>query len=197
MNTWLTLLAYQLTWFTAVIGAAHGWWWPGVAAAAVFLVWRLVVSRRRKMELRLVLVALALGLVLENLWVGVGLLTYRAAGPWPGAPAWILALWCAFALSLVPWFGRLHRHPWLAALLGAAAAPIAYAGAARGFDVVRFVEPSWQGLLGVAAGWALSVPLLVALAGCDPRAKSSLGNRMAWLCRVGSFPPDWKRSVPR
>ena len=138
MTFWLTLLAYQATWFAAVIGAGHGLWWPGVAAAGLFALWRLSVSPHRALEARLVVVALALGLLLENLWVRTGLLDYAVAWPWAGSPAWILALWWAFALSIVPLLGYLHRRLLLAAVFGAIGGPLAYLGAARGWDVVQF-----------------------------------------------------------
>ena len=114
MNTLAILLAYQATWFVAVIGAGRGSWWPGVLAAALFALWRLAVSPARALELRLLLAALGIGLLLESVWVGSGLLDY-AAWPWAGPPAWILALWCAFALVVVPLLGYLHRRLWLAA----------------------------------------------------------------------------------
>ncbi|MFN3310475.1 MAG: DUF2878 family protein [Thermomonas sp.] len=170
MSFWLTLLAYQATWFAAVIGAGHGLWWPGVAAAALFAAWRLAVSPRRALELRLVLVALALGLALETLWVRGGLLEYRATWPWLAAPGWILALWLAFALTLL---GYLQRHLGLAALLGAIGGPLAYWGAARGWGVARFPDPAWHGLLALAAGWALAMPLLSWLARRGLQAEST------------------------
>lgn len=164
MNNLAILLAYQATWFAAVIGAGHGLWWPGVLAAALFALWRLAVSPHRALELRLMLTALGIGLMLENLWVGSGLLDYAAAWPSAGSPAWILALWCAFALVVVPLLGYMHRRLWLAAVFGAIGGPLAYLGAARGWNVVQFSEPSWRGLLALAAGWALAMPLLAALA---------------------------------
>ena len=164
MTFWLTLLAYQANWFAAVIGAGHGLWWPGVAAAGLFALWRLSVSPHRALEARLVVVALALGLLLENLWVRTGLLDYAVAWPWAGSPAWILALWCAFALVVVPLLGYLHRRPWLAAALGAVGGPLAYLGAASGWDALRFSEPRWHTLLALGAGWALAMPALAALA---------------------------------
>ena len=164
MTFWLTLLGYQATWFAAVIGAGQGLWWPGAAAAGLFALWRLSVSPRRLLEARLVLVALAVGLVLENLWVRSGLLDYAAAWPWAGSPAWILALWWAFALAIVPLLGYLHRRLLLAALFGAIGGPLAYLGAARGWDVVQFASPQWHSLLALAAGWALAMPLLAWLA---------------------------------
>ncbi len=163
MNTLAILLAYQATWFVAVIGAGRGSWWPGVLAAALFALWRLAVSPARALELRLLLAALGIGLLLESVWVGSGLLDY-AAWPWAGPPAWILALWCAFALVVVPLLGYLHRRPWLAAVLGAVGGPLAYLGAASGWDALRFSEPRWHALLALGAGWALAMPALAALA---------------------------------
>lgn len=163
MNTLAILLAYQATWFVAVIGAGRGSWWPGVLAAALFALWRLAVSPARALELRLLLAALGIGLLLESLWVGSRLLDY-AAWPWAGPPAWILALWCAFALVVVPLLGYLHRRPWLAAALGAVGGPLAYLGAASGWDALRFSEPRWHALLALGAGWALAMPALAALA---------------------------------
>ena len=163
MNTLAILLAYQATWFVAVIGAGRGSWWPGVLAAALFALWRLAVSPARALELRLLLAALGIGLLLESVWVGSGLLDY-AAWPWAGPPAWILALWCAFALVVVPLLGYLHRRPWLATALGAVGGPLAYLGAASGWDALRFSEPRWHALLALGAGWALAMPALAALA---------------------------------
>ena len=132
-------------------------------AAALFALWRLAVSPARALELRLLLAALGIGLLLESLWVGSGLLDY-AAWPWAGPPAWILALWCAFALVVVPLLGYLHRRLWLAAALGAVGGPLAYLGAASGWDALRFSEPRWHALLALGAGWALAMPALAALA---------------------------------
>lgn len=164
MRFWLTLIAYEAVWFAAVIGAGHGQCWPGVLAMLAFAAWRLSASAHRRVEWRLLLVALLVGLLLENLWVRAGLLAYAA--PWPCAtsPAWLISLWLAFALTIVPLFGYLHARPLLAALLGACGGPLAYLGAARGWHAVVLPTPSWPSLLALAAGWAIALPLLTALA---------------------------------
>lgn len=164
MTFWITLVAYQLVWFVAVIGAGHGSGWPGVLAAALFAGWRLAVSHRRAVELRLALIALVLGLVLEAAWTGSGLVRYAAPWPLPAAPAWLIALWVVFALTIVPLFGYLHARPGLAALFGAVGGPLAYLGAARGWHAVVMNPPIWQALLALAAGWAIAMPLLTSLA---------------------------------
>lgn len=164
MNFWLTLVAYEAVWFAAVIGAGHGQWWPGVLGTLVFAAWRLAASAHRRVEAWLVAVALLLGLMLENLWVGSGLVHY--ATPWPSAasPAWLMSLWLAFALTIVPLFGYLHARPVLAAVFGAVGGPLAYLGAARGWHAVILPSPMWPTLLALAAGWATALPLLTVLA---------------------------------
>lgn len=164
MNFWLTLIAYEVVWFAAVIGAGHGRWWPGVFGTLVFAAWRLSVSAHRRVESRLIVVALVLGLILEGVWVRAGLVSYATPWPWVEAPAWLMALWLAFALTIVPLFGYLHARAMLAAVFGAVGGPLAYLGAARGWHAVLLPTPVWPTLLALAAGWAIALPLLTTLA---------------------------------
>jgi hypothetical protein len=163
MKFWLPLIAYEAVWLISVTGAGRGAWWPGTVAAGVFALWRLSVSRQRSIEVRLAVVALLLGAVLETLWVRLGLLQYAAAWPVPELPAWLMGLWLAFALTIVPLFGFLHDRPLLAAAVGTVGGPLAYWGAARGWHAVRFATPPWHGLLALALGWAVALPLLCVL----------------------------------
>jgi hypothetical protein len=161
---WITLCAYEGVWFAAVIGAGRGHVWPGVAAAASFAAWRLSSSQHPGIELRLIAVALLVGALLESTWVSCGLIRYSAAWPWRALPAWLMALWVAFALTILPLFGYLRARPWLAATLGAIGGPLAYLGAARGWHAVRLPTPAWPTLLALALGWGIALPLLTSLA---------------------------------
>ena len=164
MSFWITLAAYESVWFTAVIGAGHGLAWPGVAATLLFAAWRLAGSAQRATELKLVAVGLLLGFILETIWVRSGLISYAA--PWPTRthPAWLMALWAAFALTVVPLFGYLHTRLGLAAALGAVGGPLAYLGASRGWHAVLLPAPQWPSLLALAAGWGIALPSLTGLA---------------------------------
>lgn len=164
MSFWVTLIAYEVVWFATVFGAGRGSNWPGAIAAALFIAWRLMASTQRNVELRLAIVALLFGLLFEGLCVGTGLIRYAAAWPLAWAPLWLIALWVVFALTILPLFGYLHARPWLAALFGALGGPLAYLAAARGWHVVVFVDPAWRGLLAVAIGWGIAMPLLCTLA---------------------------------
>jgi hypothetical protein len=172
MMFWMTLAAYELVWLAAVFGAGHGLAWPGMVAAGLFALWRLALSRTRSIELRLVMVAVLLGLALEGTWVTAGLIVYSAPWPLASAPAWLMGLWVAFALTIVPLFGYLHERPALAAVLGALGGPLSYYGAARE-HALRLPAPLWRGLLALALGWAIAMPTLTSLAGRSLRGRAA------------------------
>jgi hypothetical protein len=167
MSVWLNLAGYQLVWFAAVIGAGNGMAWPGVIAMLVFAAWQLARSQQRRIDLQLVAVALLLGATIDGSLALSGWAIYAApapALPSGGAPIWILALWIAFALTLDQTLLFLQTRIGLAVLFGAIGAPLAYAGAARGWNAVTFAAPAWHALAAIALGWAVAMPLLAALA---------------------------------
>ena len=142
MANWANLLGYQAAWFATVWSAGRGMPWLGVLACAAFLALQLGVSRRRGDDARVLVAALACGLSIEAGLSLAGLLQHAATPPgWP-APAWIVALWGAFALTLnhsMAWFAR---HPWTAA---------AFAGVGADWGTVTFGRQ--KGAPGFLADW--------------------------------------------
>ncbi len=163
MAAWLNAVGYQLVWFAAVAGAGRQTPWWGVLAAAVFVAVQVAFSAQRRSDLRLLAVALALGVALDGTLAASGWLHYAAQRPGFQAPLWILAIWSAFALTLNHSLRLLQGRPAWASLLGAVGGPLAYLGAARGFGAVEFVAPA-AALIAVALAWALAMPLLSQLA---------------------------------
>lgn len=164
---WGNLLGYQASWFIAVIAAGHGLWWPGVLAALAFVAWQSALQPDRRRTFALLALALAVGAIIDGALARGGLLRYAAAVPSlpaDGAPLWILGLWLAFAVTLQRSLAFLQRKRWLAAAFGAIGAPLAYLGAAHGWQAVVFVAPPWQALVALAVAWALALPLLATVA---------------------------------
>lgn len=169
MSFWLSLIGYQAVWFAAVVGAGHGLEWPGVLGMLVYALVQLGWARNVRVDLALMAAGLVMGFLLDGALSRSGLAVYAAGWPNPAlAPAWILALWVSFALTFSQSLRYLQTRLWLAALLGLVGGPLAYLGAARGWQVVAFAEPAWRAVLALAVGWALATPAL------------------AWLARVGS-----------
>lgn len=165
MNFWISLIGYQLVWFATVIGAGHGLSWPGLAGLGLYAAWHLTRSLERQADIVLMATGVMLGLLLDGGLLHFGLAQYSP--DWPlatMAPAWILTLWAAFALTFTQSLRYLQTRPLAAALLGAIGGPLAYLGAARGWHVATFAEPIWLALLWLAIGWGLAMPLLALLA---------------------------------
>lgn len=165
MNFWLSLIGYQLVWFIAVIGAGRGLAWPGVLAMLAYALTQWVMARHWRIDLSLMAAAAIFGFLLDGALTRSGLARYAAG--WAHlalAPAWIVALWMAFALTFSQSLRYLQTRLGLAALLGFVGGPLAYLGAARGWQAVSFAEPMWRGMLVLGIGWALATPTLAWLA---------------------------------
>jgi len=162
MGLLTAFVVFQGAWFACVLGAAHGWPWAGAGAAAGAVALGIAFSARPAADIVLVAVAVVVGLVWDSAMLQLGWIAYVAPGPLPMlAPAWILALWALFAVTLREPLRALHGRPWLAALLGAVGGPLSYAAAAR-LGACRFADPVAP--VALAVGWAVMTPLLLALA---------------------------------
>lgn len=164
MKALANFVGYQLVWFLLVRGAARGNLELPLLAGALFLIWQISTATYPIGELQLLLVAVLLGVAVDGVAAATGWLRYASpspALPVLGAPAWILMLWACFATTIHRSLAVVQGRPWLAALLGGAGAPLAYWAAARGWQAVD--TRGMPGLIWIALGWALALPLLAVL----------------------------------
>ena len=117
-----------------------------------------------RIDLQLLLLALACAWLVDGTAAASGTVLYAAAPLGWAPPPWIMALWAAFAMTLTSSMTFLQRHRLLPVLFGLLLAPLAYLSAARGFQAVQFSAPLWQGVLLLGVGWSIALPLLCALA---------------------------------
>jgi hypothetical protein len=164
MMVWFNLLGYQLVWFLLVIGAARGDLLFALLAATLFVLVQTIVSAQPWRELRLIGVAMLLGVVIDGVASATGWLSYASSSPAlppHGAPLWIVMLWACFATTINRSLKIVQRHPRWAALIGGIGAPAAYLAAERGWHAVTLQPLS--GLLWIGVGWAVALPLMAVL----------------------------------
>jgi hypothetical protein len=165
MNWVVNAVLFQLCWVAFVGGAGRGCWWLGFLVLLPFALWQLYVSARPRADALLLLIAAALGFVVDSALAYSGVLSYATPVPWAQlAPIWIVGLWAGFGLTLNHSMVFLQTRPWLALLLGGLAGPFAYWVAARAWSAVALNGPMWQALLALAIAWALITPVLAKLA---------------------------------
>jgi hypothetical protein len=163
MKTVINFISFQVGWFACVLGAANDMPWIGPAVCFPILSLHLFMSGRPAAELRLILAAPVIGLVLDSLLVATGWLVYPNGMLIQGiAPYWILLMWALFATTLNVSMRWLHGKYVLAALLGAIGGPLSYLAGARLGGLV-FSETTLA-LIALALGWAIAMPVLLYLA---------------------------------
>jgi len=150
---------YQIGWFACVLGAASQRPWTGLVIAMALIGVHLVLSEERSIEIRLMVLATAVGAVVETIQIAAG--TYRfTSGTLADAlpPPWLLAMWAQFATTFRFSLRRLITRPVPAVLFGATGGPIAFlAGEALG--AVTLLPPLGYSLLRLSISWAIALAI--------------------------------------
>jgi hypothetical protein len=153
----LNYAIYNVGWFAAILGAA--WHRPltGFAIAAALTALHLWLATDRTVEMRLVLMALGCGLVVEGIqvWSGTYRFTSGTLVAWM-SPPWMLALWGQFATTFRYSLRGIMTNPARAALFGFIGGPIAFV-AGEGLGAVTLAQPLWLGLARLAVTWSVAL----------------------------------------
>jgi hypothetical protein len=159
----INLVAYQLGWFACILGAAYGAPLIGTSIALTLVVFHLARAFNPLAELKLIVAAAGIGIVLDSLLVAFGLITFTS-GNWIAgvAPHWMVALWMIFATTLNISLQWLKDRMLLAVIFGALGGPLAYFAGEK-LGALRF-ELLALGMSAVAVGWAVAMGLLILLA---------------------------------
>jgi Protein of unknown function (DUF2878) len=156
----INFVLFQIGWFACVLGAARQLPWLGVFVVLAIVAWHLLQARQPKSELVLLLIALLIGGLFDQMLLSLNLVSYQAHG-WGISlvPAWILALWAVFVTVLNVSL-RWMRGRWLIAVLfGAIGGPLAYMGAEKLGAVALNALPT--SYIALSVGWAILTPLLL------------------------------------
>ncbi len=155
-------LAFQAGWFACVLGGANDLPWLGTAVVAAVVALHLRRADHRGRELTLIILAGAVGALWDSLLVVLGWIAYPSGTLVAGtAPHWMIALWMAFATTLNVTMRWLKQRWLLAAVLGAVSGPLAYYAGHR-LGGLHFSDLT-SGIIALSIGWAVLLPLLMAL----------------------------------
>jgi hypothetical protein len=158
----LNFLAFYGGWFACVLGGAHGKPWLGVAATIVVVIVHLGLSYKATNELKIILVMMIVGSILDGALSYSGWLIF--AGSEKGSaipPVWMIALWALFATSLNVSLRWLRGKNKISILLGALAGPFSYYGGSK-LGGLMILDPV-KSFLALSVIWAILMPLLIKL----------------------------------
>lgn len=154
---------YQIGWFACVLGGASQRPWTGCLIALILVGVHLSLSVERSLEVRLVVLATAVGAVVEMLQIAAG--TYRfTSGTVTDAlpPPWLLAMWAQFATTFRFSLRSVITRPVPAMLFGAAGGPVAFLAGGR-LGAVTLLPPLAYGLLRLSISWAIALVVFSAV----------------------------------
>ncbi len=178
MPVLINFAAFQIGWFSSVVGAAKQMPWLGPLVLTIVLAIHLRQARRPQAELILVMACGLVGVVFDSLMVALGWVTYPS-GQFSEflAPYWIITMWMLFGTTLNMSMGWLKGRPLLAALFGAIGGPLSYIAGQKlgGIVLVNYSAA----LIALAIGWALFMPLLLAVAERNDGMSMKLRHREA------------------
>jgi Protein of unknown function (DUF2878) len=159
MRKIVNFIFFQAAWFAAVLGAAHGMPWLGLAAVPAALALHLLLSRDWRPELLLALAAAGTGFVFDSVLIAAGAFSPVPFGlPEPLSSPWMVMLWVNLATTLNVSLGWLRGRYALASVFGAVGGPLAYLSGAQLGAMTAMPGPA--GLAAIGFAWAIALPLL-------------------------------------
>jgi Protein of unknown function (DUF2878) len=159
MATLINFVAFQVGWLACVLGAAHRMPLLGTGIALTLVVLHLARAADPVAELKLIVAAAGVGLLLDSLLAAAGFIDFTSGALVAGTVAhWMVALWMVFATTLNASLRWLKDRAALAVVFGAVGGPLAYLAGEK-LGALR-VEGT-VGIGAVALGWAIAMWLLI------------------------------------
>jgi hypothetical protein len=159
----VNFIGFQIGWFACVLGAANDKELLGMIIALGIVIYHVVAQADPINELKLVLVAVVIGLFWETWVLSLSILRYPShpeALFW--APAWLIMMWALFATTINLSMGWLKGRWVLALFMGAVFGPLAFIGGEK-LGAVVFLD-STLSIITLSVGWGLLMPLLLWIA---------------------------------
>lgn len=134
----------------------------GTGIALTIVVLHLAYAFDPLTELKLILAAAGIGIILDPTLAFAGLIAFASGTLFDGLAAhWMVALWMVFAITLNVSLRWLKERPMVAVVLGGVGGPIAYVAGEKLGAV--WIDSS-LGIFAIGVGWAIAMWLLVVLA---------------------------------
>ena len=164
MSTLVNITLYQVGWFCCVLGAAWGYPVSGGLAALALTFLHVILARDRQAEIKLMLAAMAIGIVVDSGQQALGIFTFKTDPAWPlWLPLWVFVIWAQFATLFHFALNWLQKRYLLTAVFGGIGGPLAYYAGVR-LGAATFPADITMSIASLAICWAIVTPLLVYLA---------------------------------
>ncbi len=179
VNVLVNAMLFNGVWIACVAGSAKQLIWPAALSCAILAAYQLHPSNRHSNDIKLVILSVILGLIVDTIWVQFGFMDFTEKRPFSNvAPAWIIILWVGFALTVNHSLKWLTIHPLLPAITGAIAAPLTYFAGIK-IGAVEYTASITEVSIGLAVAWAIALTILVEVGKREDNTKLASSPQLA------------------
>jgi hypothetical protein len=166
VNILVNLLLFQFGWFVVVMAAANKIELLSIIVVINILAVHVIVVRNYKTEILLIIATGCIGFAVDSILIFFGVFSAVGdVGVEGMAPAWLVALWMLFAITINHSLNWLKGNYFIAVLLGFVFAPVAYFGGHKlGAIIIPAEYNPYIAFLTIGVTWAVIMPLLSAIA---------------------------------
>lgn len=144
---------FQAGWFAAALmHDDSNWVLLGLVA------FHFVISPEKRLDAKLLLVLLPIGLTLEVAMIYLGFVSFNSALI---LPIWMIGLWCLLILSFNHSLKWLRELPLLVQVILSGGFGVASYLAAQKFQALNIGEPQLQYAAAIALVWAIQLPVML------------------------------------
>ena len=176
-NILVNIILFQIGWFACVLTAASNQPLVGALISLLIIVSHVLISKQYKQEIRIIVIAMVIGLFWDSLIVSAGWITYTS-GMFSDfmAPYWIVLMWALFATTLNYSLSWMKEKLLLSVVFGAIAGPLAYYAGAK-LGAVEFINDIYA-LVTLSIGWAIFTPMLLMLSTNDSKQDKCIDGEL-------------------
>ena len=159
----INVAAFQVGWFSSVLGGANNLPWVGPLVVLAVVAFHIRSAKRPSSELLLILCCAVIGGIFDSILVANNWVSYFSGFVGANlAPYWIITMWALFATTLNVSLRWLRKMPLVAVAFGAVGGPLTYLAGQKLGGIV--LVDSFAALVALAIGWGVMMPLLMKLA---------------------------------
>tara|TARA_Y100001970_G_C13819870_1_gene644310 strand:+ start:176 stop:697 length:522 start_codon:yes stop_codon:yes gene_type:complete len=153
------LIGFKICWIACAFSTTWGTPYLGPLLTLIFILLHLVIVKFNSRDIKIIILALMIGLIIDSLFFQFNLITYQGGvlAQLKLAPFWILSMWAGFSVTLLYSLDSIKNRYFISGLLGFFGGPLSYNAG------VQIGSITLNGLLAyIVLGivWGIIIPLL-------------------------------------
>lgn len=153
------LIGFKICWIACAFSTKWGMPYLGPILTFIFILLHLIIVQFNNRDIKVVSLALLIGLVVDSLFFQSELIIYQGGflAQLKLAPLWILSMWAGFSVTLLYSLDSIKKRYFISGILGVIGGPLSYNA---GVQIGSIVLNGLSAYIALAIVWGLIIPIL-------------------------------------